>query len=262
MTRVSEGVYAKLRVAGDRIIFSVPNYRSVLAGLYNPFPDDADTQEANTACEVVKSFLEQAGYADAFTISRVQALKPASWNQASENEISGYEVSLLPVIGGVTVAPYWTGHGSDTAQQAAVKKGLFEELDYDAVIGPESISVIVENGRIVHLDWSHHYERGTCINENVQLLAFSEIERAIKNAIFTEHFLDEGCDQTLKIVRIELNMMRIKQRDSKESYYDMPVWDVLVYEPGTVDEEPTRFISSYVTINAVDGSRIDRSRGY
>lgn len=262
MTRVSDGVYAKLRVAGDRIIFSVPTMRSVMAGMYNDLPDNADAPEADEARAAVEAFLERTGFSDAFTMARVQGLSPVPELRKSENEISGYEISLLPVYNGITVAPYWTGHGSDTAQQAAVAKGLFEELDYDASIGPENISIIVENGQIVLLDWSHHFERGECINENVPLLPFSEIERAIKNAIFTEHFLDEGINDTIRIVRIELNMMRIKQKDAADTYYFLPVWDVLAYGTAWGQAEPTRFLTAYVTINAVDGSRIDRTRGY
>ena len=126
----------------------------------------------------------------------------------------------------------------------------------------EYISVVVEDGQIVLLDWCNHFERGACVNENVPLLPFADIERAIKNAVFTEHFLDEGINDTVRIVRIELNMMRVRQRDAADTCYFLPVWDVLAY--GTVwgDAEPVHFFSAYVTINAIDGSRIDRTRGY
>lgn len=262
MTRVSDGVYAKLRVTGDRIIFSVSSYRSMMRGLYNDYPDNADSPEADAARAVTESFLERSGLSGAYAIERVQGLTPPPERRENEHEISGYEVSLLPVYSGITVAPYWTGHGSDTAQQKAVKQGIFEELDYDAVIGPETISIVVEDGQIVLLDWSNHFERGSCINENVPLLPFSDIERAIKSAVFTEHFLDEGINDTFRIVRIELNMMRIQKKDADHIYYYLPVWDVLAYSTVWNDHEPARFLSAYVTINAIDGSRIDRTRGY
>ena len=262
MTRVSDGVYAKLRVMGDRLIFSLPTMRSVPHGIYAVTPDKAGMPEADEACAAVKAFLERAGLSDAYTITRIQGLKPLPELQENENEISGYEVSLLPMYSGIPVAPYWTAHGSDTAQQAAVKKGLFEEPDYDAKIGPEYISLVVENGQIVYVDWSNHFECGECINENVPLLPFADIERAIRNAVFTEHFLDEGVNDTVRVVRIELNMMRVRQKDAADTYYFLPVWDVLAYSTAWNDQEPAHFLNAYVTINAIDGSRIDRNAGY
>ncbi len=262
MTRVSDGVYAKLRVMGDRLIFSLPTMRSAPHGIYAVTPDKAGTPEADEACAVVEVFLARAGLSDAYTVTRVQELTPPPDVREDDNEISGYEISLLPVYSGITAAAYWTGHGSDTAQQAAVKKGLFEEPDYDEKIGPEYIDVVVENGQIVYLDWSNHFERGACINENVPLLPFADVERVIKNALFTEHFLDEGINDTVHVVRIELNMMRVRQRDAADTCYFLPVWDVLAYGTAWSDAEPMLFITAYVTINAIDGSIIDRNAGY
>lgn len=262
MTRVSEGVYAKLRVTGDRLIFHWTTMRSTPRGLYDYLPDKADGSAALEARTVAEAFMERAGLSEAYRIERVKGLLPAPELRENDDEISGYEITFLPMYSGITAAPYWTGHGSDTAQQAAIKKGLFEEPDYDAKIGPEYISLVVENGQIVYVDWSNHFECGECINENVPLLPFADIERVIKNAIFTEHFLDEGVNDTVRIVRIEFNMMRVRQKDAENTFYFLPVWDVLAYSTVWNDAEPAHFYSAYVTINAIDGSRVDRTVGY
>jgi hypothetical protein len=75
----------------------------------------------------------------------------------------------------------------------------------------------------------------------------------------------------LKINRVELSMMRIAKPDSDE-YLVIPVWDFYggSIEPTTSDDtdeeclnELTEFYGrSFLTINAIDGSVIDRKLGY
>ena len=61
----------------------------------------------------------------------------------------------------------------------------------------------------------------------------------------------EGQVRTIEIERIELGLMRVLEPDSLDTGVVVPVWDFY----GKSGE-------TYITINAVDGSIIDRRVGY
>ena len=206
--------------------------------------------------------MRRSGLSEEYVLERVQAVSPVEDGTGSSKVISGYEFSYVPAYDGVKAQPYWTTSGSDTARQKAAEKGLTELLEFDEYVGPENIVLTVEDGRIRFLEWSNYVARGECVNTNVRLLPFSEIEKAFKNAIFTGYFTDEGVDRTLIITRVELNLMRMKRKDVKDAYYIVPVWDFLGYSPDWGVSEPARLTQAYVTINAVDGTRVNRTNGY
>ncbi len=66
-------------------------------------------------------------------------------------------------------------------------------------------------------------------------------------------------------------MMRVRKKDSPEEFYLLPVWDFSGYfehalwpiAPEDLEREKQWAASlSYLTINAVDGTIIDRNKGY
>ena len=262
MVRIADKHYNKMRSFPNRLTLGSDDRRSTVYGIYYLKPDAEPCAESEAAKAIAEEFMQRSGLSETFVLERVQAVSPAEDGTGSSKEITGYEFSYVPVYDGVKAQPYWTTSGSDTAQQKAAEKGLHEMPEFDAYLGPENMIVTVENGRIVHLDWSNYVARGERINENVKLLPFSEIEKAFKNAIFTGYFTDEGVDRTLIVTRVELNLMRMKRKDVKDAYYIVPVWDFLGYSPDWGDGEPARLNNAYVTINAVDGTRINRTNGY
>ena len=262
MVRIADKRYIKMRSFPNRLILSSNDRKSSVYGIYYEKPDAEPCAESEAAKAIAEDFMRCSGLSETFVLERVQAVRPVEDGTGSSKEITGYEFSYVPVYDGVKAQPYCTTSGSDTAQQKAAEKGLHEMPDYDAYLGPENMIVTVEDGRIVHLDWSNYVSRGERINENVKLLSFSEIEKAFKNAIFTGYFTDEGVDRTLIVTRVELNLMRMKRKDVKDAYYLVPVWDFLGYSPDWGDNEPARLNSAYVTINAVDGTRVNRTNGY
>lgn len=59
----------------------------------------------------------------------------------------------------------------------------------------------------------------------------------------------------------KLGLMRIKERNSKDTGLIIPVWDFM----GTYTAEGILFDDDYIsllTINAIDGSIVDRGLGY
>mgnify|MGYP005831456645 FL=1 len=63
------------------------------------------------------------------------------------------------------------------------------------------------------------------------------------------------------IHEVKLGLMRITEQNSKDTGLIIPVWDFM----GTYEEKETFFDDTYtslLTINAIDGSIIDRGLGY
>ena len=57
---------------------------------------------------------------------------------------------------------------------------------------------------------------------------------------------------------ITLGMMRVAKKDSSNEYYYLPVWDFI----GHYGESNGGTEMSFLTINAIDGSLVDRGLGY
>ena len=113
----------------------------------------------------------------------------------------------------------------------------------------------------------------------MQLLPFSEIARIFREQIVYHYFVgsDNAKDESdwneqLYVTDAYLSMMRVRKKDSADEFYLLPVWDFSFYRESKwtyYPDEATRerlrdFSRSYstLTINAVDGSIIDRNVGY
>ncbi len=262
MVRFADKRYIKMRSFPNRLTLASNDRKSAVYGPYYEKPDAEMNAESEAAKTIAEDFMKQSGLSEEYVLERVQAVHPLEDGTGNGKIVTGYEFTYLPKYDGVKAQPYWTTSGSDTAQQKAAEKGLIELPEFDEYLGPEIIVLTVEDGRIKYLDWSNYVARGERVNENVPLLPFSEIEKAFYNAIFSGYFTDEGVDRTLIITRVELNLMRMKRKDVKDAYYIVPVWDFLGYSPDWGDSEPARLSSAYVTINAIDGTRINRTNGY
>lgn len=176
-----------------------------------------------------------------------------------------YTFTLLPVYAGIPLYPYTTNYGSDTGLQAA-------GVHYDADKHQEQISGSLENGTVVYLQWLYPFRVTGTENENVALLPFDEIMNVFRRQVFMNQYLDKGCDETIHITDVRFSYMRVKIRDSEE-YYLLPVWDFLGYEvdsewdqkasPGELELARSWWNDqSLLTINAIDGSIINRNAGY
>lgn len=183
------------------------------------------------------------------------------------NDEKQYLVKLTRTYAGIPCYAYTTDHGSDTAMQAAGVDMYSEQMF------PESIEINVRDGKVISLNWSNASEVIKTENENVTLLPFSKILEIFKKQILRSIFLDSesGCDQNelhkIEVTRICFSYMRVKKQDGNEEYYLLPVWDFMcaVNNPGLYgrfEEQEWLSQQSILTINAIDGSIIDRNAGY
>jgi len=139
------------------------------------------------------------------------------------------------------------------------------EPEYDIRVDPERLEILVDDTGIVEFDWSCPLEIGAVKSEHVTLMPFSDIVQKAKDNIFFKNYTAYDSKAEIKITSIRLSLMRIMQKDKPGEYLVVPVWDFIGNQRDIVGgngEWSTFGDRSYVTINAIDGSSINRDWGY
>ena len=87
--------------------------------------------------------------------------------------------------------------------------------------------------------------------------------------VVTNAYLSDDMSKTINIDRIELGLMRITDPATRSAGLVIPVWDFFgnvttAFKNGEksyseLDDDP---LNSVLTINAIDGTLVDRSIGY
>ena len=171
----------------------------------------------------------------------------------------------MPVYEGIPVYPYTTFSGTDTGRQAA-------GVHYAKDLQQEEVFGTLYNGTVVKLQWNCPFTVTGVENDNVPLLSFDRIMELFREQVFRGIYLDSGSNMTYHITDIRLSYMRVKKQNS-DSYYLLPVWDFIGYQiyydwdsgrtVGEINFSRVHYRDlSILTINAVDGSIINRDLGY
>ena len=98
------------------------------------------------------------------------------------------------------------------------------------------------------------------------MLDLDEIKRIFKEQILYQRTwsLSETSDSMIEIKTVKLGLMRIKMKDT-DTYVLLPVWDFIGKWSQTDENGRTTTSAedvSFLTINAIDGSVVDRYLGY
>lgn len=154
-----------------------------------------------------------------------------------------------------------------------------QEKDYIMPIMPYSIFVAVGDGGIYEVNILNPITLNMMLSSNVELLPFDEVmgifaQNAIHKVLFTG--IDSGLvGRTLHISEIKLGYAQVRIKDSPSKMMAIPVWDFFGYEVNRYDSQTVDFAldannertdgltpHSFLTINAIDGSIVERWRGY
>ena len=134
--------------------------------------------------------------------------------------------------------------------------------DYGVTSNEESLAVVIGNEGLQHLYWTTPHEIIGVMEENCSLLSFGEIIDVAKSILPLKYAaLGGNTWSTIKIERIQLGYMRVLQIDHPDSLMLVPVWDFY----GWYETSAHRYdfpSHSLLTINAIDGTVIDRLYGY
>jgi hypothetical protein len=143
----------------------------------------------------------------------------------------------------------------------------------------ESLIICIDDTGVIYVKLTEPSTENEKIRKGAKLIEFDKILD-----IFSKQIMIQGAwnnvvevkSRTLHIDEITLGYMKIAVPDNPDEFILTPVWDFFGYEETEYDENTytgllldenykykTRtFRHSYLTINAIDGSIIDRSLGY
>lgn len=130
------------------------------------------------------------------------------------------------------------------------------EQTYVPSVYYDRITIAVDNQGIANFVWLGKEQQTGVLNENASLLSFDQIKKSFEQLMKVKYaHVDDDKDSTdsvmVDITRITLGYMRVQRAGSSGEYMAVPVWDF--YDSG---------YHSILTINAIDGSIIDRGVGY
>lgn len=126
--------------------------------------------------------------------------------------------------------------------------------------GGESITVMVNDDGIVGFDLSTPIIVNEMVVERATLKSFEEIKDIFEQMVVTLNASGEERNKILDIDRVYLRYTRISEADSFDTGLLVPTWDFV----GTVTDpyRGTEKNKVVLSINAIDGSVINRELGY
>lgn len=200
-------------------------------------------QEAN---EIVKSFLDEAGIENMGIAESEKArmLLDMTYETISE----GWYISLSRNDGG-SVPIYIDNQPSGILYQRSE--------DYVQRWYPEVIKIYVDETGIRTFEWRYPVEVMEVLNQNVLVLSFDEIKERILEYIklgfsYTIKQHKDLTDQKIEVNKIVLTNVMIPIKDELDYQMLAPAW-IIYY----TQEVGVSTISSFIAVNAIDGSSID-----
>ena len=153
---------------------------------------------------------------------------------------------------------------AESAYKTFSSSGLYREPWND-----EKLEISIDKTGVIGFKWINPVQVNEVINNNVEILPFEDIKNIfMKQILINNTYQEEGNIEHIEIniKRTTLGLVKIAKKNSDEYMY-VPAWDFF----GTITEEyiddmgsytDDRYGISFMTINAIDGSVIDRKLGY
>lgn len=215
---------------------------------------------ANMVCDLATevAFIEASSY-------------PVSVGENPVVKEAGYELEYVRCLEGCPIS-YTPFPGASTSEDEEVTV----PWEY------ERITVGVTASGIVYFCWISPYEEPQVETMDTQLMAFSDVEDIfgrmilITNSYIKEANTQSGTNSTLEFTvdSVKLGLMRIRSKGNTSQGLLVPVWDFWGTKTVHTDTGNGNIESHYgaaysidsrsivLTINAIDGTVIDREVGY
>jgi hypothetical protein len=135
----------------------------------------------------------------------------------------------------------------------------------------EKVHFIIDDTGIVEFVWESPYQINSTLTTHSNLKSFKEISDIFSKMLMVKNgYQEEGHLLTINTSRARLGLMRVMEKDNPDTALLIPVWDffgntIFEYKDdnGKKHKDTNSDIyNSQLTINAIDGTIIDRSLGY
>lgn len=224
------------------------------------------------AIAIANTLLEQLGLTD-MVCNEIRAISYYKqsryaylYSRPAVREVfdAGYQMCFIRSVGGIPVT--CTGNGTSVPENEDIQSWAYEK-----------ILINVNNDSVVYFCWSSPYTQPEIETASNQLLPFSDIQDIFAKMIMVtnEDILAQNIangfvvHKNMDVHDVTLSLMRIRDKGNATEGRLIPVWDFwamdkahavdrsysdLVYEGG--------YDEVILTINALDGSIVDRGFGY
>ena len=165
-----------------------------------------------------------------------------------------YSFSCARVVGDISCAQILGGTYSED------ESGYIETWEY------ESFSICIDDSGITDVIWDYPIEIIETVVEDSTIKEFTDIQDIFNKMMFiTYEYQAKGTEELIcEVTDVRLEMMRINEQNVQRVGLLVPVWNfygvrITKNEDGTSSETSKIILMS---INAIDGSIIDTSKGY
>ncbi|HPK14524.1 MAG: Regulatory protein BlaR1 [Firmicutes bacterium ADurb.Bin248] len=247
------------------------NYMAYFAGVYRDKPWNVSLtaeQAAGQAMAIASQLTDEL---------KLCFIAPAAESRDNTDRNWGWACVFMREVNGVGTMYTCEDVGSDM------------ESDVQYPVRYEKMVIVLDDEGLLQFLWENPMRVTSIENENVAVLPFDEIAaKAIEQvAVYQRYTAEYDPGATVTVTRAELGLMRVAKRNG-DGYYYLPVWNFYsevahteAYytkygkggngsSPGDVDANgnPACLVSGFpqnygsITINAIDGSVIDKDLGY
>lgn len=216
------------------------------------------------AIAMVKEVLDSLQPGNHLEVSQIQPLyHPEQDKETKEEkqpeEYVGYAIRFSRSLGDLIEND--TNYDGIGVEIVCTPDGKVEQLtaaDYEP-FGYENIIAYVTSDGIDGFSWMNRMEEGEVLQENVALLPFEKIQKILEEQL-PMNLVGCGDQITRRVSRIQLGLMAVRTPDQNDSFTLLPVWDV--YSIWESEDAEWEYEDNTLTINAIDGSIIDRNYRY
>lgn len=181
-----------------------------------------------------------------------------------ETSPHAYRFGFAREYNGVSVKPIGYLHGGS------------EKINYRDQVSPEVMSITIDDGGLLNFTWLRYTRYKETLTEDVPLLDFETVRQTFEDNMKYKFAWEPTFDNipkdattTITIHTVELNLMMTLEKDNMGNYIMIPVWDFVgdqEYDQELISHEGYPQLGqknvAVLTINAIDGTVINREQGY
>lgn len=233
----------------------------LMGGAFQPVGTDKDLSKPNISMEQAQAqtdtFIHELGLAHMAHVATVLGVKmggvTTEVGKAQTQQMkSAYIVRYEREINGVPIT--YTKSSGTASEDSYAKSWPYE-----------AITFVIDDTGIIEFYWSSPYTEPEVVTDSTKLLTFPQIQQVFEKMIIVKNSSNDDNTTAVQIDidTAQLGLMRIIDPDQQNTGILIPVWDFF----GTITyknekKQWSNPLDSVLTINAVDGTIIDRSVGY
>ena len=171
-------------------------------------------------------------------------------NTVGSTQEQAYQLNFIKNVNGVGITDYQTHMMAQQEGEASV---------YAPILQAEQAIIYINDSGVLQFLLLNALEMGGIINDNVEILSIDKVKDIFREQVLYNYYAFDDNPLAIDVNRIELGYFIQSVKDQQGVFRAIPVWDFLSNE-GT--PEGDSYTYSVLTINAIDGSIVNRALGY